>query len=408
MVIQLVTEEEYKYNNYKEDFDITSFKSVRTFDNYDINIIDLTGEVIWKNIKNLNSKPVFPMIKSSDFESLNSIAKDSKDSKIIYVLPQNIMYNMNFLDQKKFAYLKDILEFYIEALKQVIPFKNINLKFGNNETMIGDKAINSAFYFYDDENGALTFSKNSNKVTTINNSIFYVTTIDILNGEVDKNINDYLKEIKLVNSINEYPDWLYLFNYNDDSDKKLEIEKAKEIIKEQKEIIENSNNKLKENLRYKSILVTNSNELVDVVFELIETIFDVDLTDFIDKKREDFLFKKDGITYIGEIKGVTSNIKYEHLSQLNVHYAAYLDELQESNQDENIKKILIMNYERNKNISDRDEINEMQINMAKREQILIIDTLSLLKINEMIINKNLTKEQVVSIINNQVGLIEVK
>lgn len=391
MVIQLVTEEEYKYNNYKEDFDITSFKSVRTFDNYDINIIDLTGEVIWKNIKNLNSKPVFPMIKSSDFESLNSIAKDSKDSKIIYVLPQNIMYNMNFLDQKKFAYLKDILEFYIEALKQVIPFKNINLKFGNNETMIGDKAINSAFYFYDDENGALTFSKNSNKVTTINNSIFYVTTIDILNGEVDKNINDYLKEIKLVNSINEYPDWLYLFNYNDDSDKKLEIEKAKEIIKEQKEIIENSNNKLKENLRYKSILVTNSNELVDVVFELIETIFDVDLTDFIDKKREDFLFKKDGITYIGEIKGVTSNIKYEHLSQLNVHYAAYLDELQESNQDENIKKILIMNYERNKNISDRDEINEMQINMAKREQILIIDTLSLLKINEMIINKNLTK-----------------
>lgn len=408
MVIQLVTEEEYKYNNYKEDFDITSFKSVRTFDNYDINIIDLTGEVIWKNIKNLNSKPVFPMIKSSDFESLNSIAKDSKDSKIIYVLPQNIMYNMNFLDQKKFAYLKDILEFYIEALKQVIPFKNINLKFGNNETMIGDKAINSAFYFYDDENGALTFSKNSNKVTTINNSIFYVTTIDILNGEVDKNINDYLKEIKLVNSINEYPDWLYLFNYNDDSDKKLEIEKAKEIIKEQKEIIENSNNKLKENLRYKSILVTNSNELVDVVFELIETIFDVDLTDFIDKKREDFLFKKDGITYIGEIKGVTSNIKYEHLSQLNVHYAAYLDELQESNQDENIKKILIMNYERNKNISDRDEINEMQINMAKREQILIIDTLSLLKINEMIINKNLTKEQVISIINNQVGLIEVK
>ena len=408
MVIQLVTEEEYKYNNYKEDFDITSFKSVRTFDNYDINIIDLTGEVIWKNIKNLNSKPVFPMIKSSDFESLNSIAKDSKNSKIIYVLPQNIMYNMNFLDQKKFAYLKDILEFYIEALKQVIPFKNINLKFGNNETMIGDKAINSAFYFYDDENGALTFSKNSNKVTTINNSIFYVTTIDILNGEVDKNINDYLKEIKLVNSINEYPDWLYLFNYNDDSDKKLEIEKAKEIIKEQKEIIENSNNKLKENLRYKSILVTNSNELVDVVFELIETIFDVDLTDFIDKKREDFLFKKDGITYIGEIKGVTSNIKYEHLSQLNVHYAAYLDELQESNQDENIKKILIMNYERNKNISDRDEINEMQINMAKREQILIIDTLSLLKINEMIINKNLTKEQVISIINNQVGLIEVK
>lgn len=408
MVIQLVTEEEYKYNNYKEDFDITSFKSVRTFDNYDINIIDLTGEVIWKNIKNLSSKPVFPMIKSSDFESLNSIAKDSKDSKIIYVLPQNIMYNMNFLDQKKFAYLKDILGFYIEALKQVIPFKNINLKFGNNETMIGDKAINSAFYFYDDENGALTFSKNSNKVTTINNSIFYVTTIDILNGEVDKNINDYLKEIKLVNSINEYPDWLYLFNYNDDSDKKLEIEKAKEIIKEQKEIIENSNNKLKENLRYKSILVTNSNELVDVVFELIETIFDVDLTDFIDKKREDFLFKKDGITYIGEIKGVTSNIKYEHLSQLNVHYAAYLDELQESNQDENIKKILIMNYERNKNISDRDEINEMQINMAKREQILIIDTLSLLKINEMIINKNLTKEQVISIINNQVGLIEVK
>ena len=46
-------------------------------------------------------------------------------------------------------------------------------------------------------------------------------------------------------------------------------------------------------------------------------------------KKEDFLIKLPSCTFIGEIKGVTSNVKYEHISQIELHYRGYLDLLAE-------------------------------------------------------------------------------
>ena len=96
------------------------------------------------------------------------------------------------------------------------------------------------------------------------------------------------------------------------------VENAKEQIKKEKEKIDKANTILERNLHYKSILYTNSDELVSVVFEIIEDLFDISLKEFKDEKKEDFNFKKDGITYIGEIKGVTSSVKNEHISQLKI------------------------------------------------------------------------------------------
>ena len=218
---------------------------------------------------------------------------------------------------------------------------------------------------------------------------------------------DYLNEIGLIKEEVEYPEWIYKYNFNDDEIQNNNIEQAKEQIKLQKEIIEKANQKLQENLRYKSILYNNSNALVDVVFEILEYIFDISLSDFNDQKKEDFLFIKDGTTFIGEIKGVTSNIKYEHISQLEVHYSKYLDELQEKNRTEKIKKILIMNYERTKDIILRDEINKMQIDLAKKNETLIIDTKSLLMLYDQILQDKLKKSSLIKYIINNSGLIEV-
>ena len=59
---------------------------------------------------------------------------------------------------------------------------------------------------------------------------------------------------------------------------------------------------------------------------------------FIDEKKEDFLFDKEDICYIGKIKGVTSNIKSAHISQLDVHYYALQDQLEEDEIQKEIKK----------------------------------------------------------------------
>ena len=127
---------------------------------------------------------------------------------------------------------------------------------------------------------------------------------------------------------------------------------------------------------------------------------------FLLKKLGDFLFKKDSITYIGEIKGVTSNVKYENISQLEVHYSKYLDKLQENGITEQIKKVLIMNYERTKDIMLRDEINKMQIDLAVKNDKLIIDSKTLLTIYERILQVKITKNQVVDYIKNSSGIVD--
>ena len=62
-------------------------------------------------------------------------------------------------------------------------------------------------------------------------------------------------------------------------------------------------------------MYTNGEQLVEVVFDILESFFSYSLSEFKDEKKEDFLIKLDSVTFIGEIKGITSNVKSEHVSQ---------------------------------------------------------------------------------------------
>ena len=65
-----------------------------------------------------------------------------------------------------------------------------------------------------------------------------------------------------------------------------------------------------------------------------------------------------------------------------------------------------MNYERTKDIMIRDDINQMQIGLAKKNETLIIDTKSLLTIYEKILQGKLEKTNVIDYIKNNSGLLE--
>lgn len=160
-------------------------------------------------------------------------------------------------------------------------------------------------------------------------------------------------------------------------------------------------------MKYKSILVTNSDELTKVIYEILEYIFEINLSTFVDEKKEDFLFDKEDICYIGEIKGVTSNIKSAHISQLDVHYYALQDRLEEDGIQKKIKKILIMNYERNREISSRNEVHNAQIELASKNNTLIIDTLNLLQLYEKLLKGNISKQEAIDYINSKIGLFNV-
>lgn len=405
--IQLVTYNPITFNSYDSKLVINDFNKLKALDNYEINIIDLSAPEIWFNKGDREDKPSLNSKMTDDFKSIYQMINNSKKSKIVICLPLNIYYQWICFGEKGKIQLKDMIPTFTGILSQLVPLEKLNIVYENSSTIINNESVNASFYFNNTMYDNLTISKDSDKPTTIIFERVIVTSLNIIQKDNSNLLKMYLNEIGLLKEEIEFPEWLYRYNFNDDEIQNNNIEQAKEQIKLQKEIIDKANQKLQKNLRYKSILYNNSDALVEIVFEILEYIFDISLSDFNDEKNEDFLFKKDDITYIGEIKGVTSNVKYENISQLEVHYSKYLDKLQEINKTENIKKILIMNYERKKDITLRDEINQMQIDLAKKNETLIIDTKSLLMVYEKILQDKLKKSNVIKYIINNSGLIEI-
>lgn len=111
------------------------------------------------------------------------------------------------------------------------------------------------------------------------------------------------------------------------------------------------------------------------------------------------------LRFIGEIKGITSNIKSENVSQLDVHCQSYMDVLDAKKQNETVKGILIISPFRNKSIKKREPVHEKQIQLAIRNKSLIITTEILLKMFMLYLQDKITTEKVIGLLKNKVGII---
>ena len=96
--------------------------------------------------------------------------------------------------------------------------------------------------------------------------------------------------------------------------------------------------------------------------EILDIILKNNSSNFIDKKRENFLIKKENITFVGEIKGVSQAVANKHVSQLDVHVQSYIDDITEKGLKENVKGLLIINHQ-------RDKFLEKKIDTQKIEKI---------------------------------------
>lgn len=216
---------------------------------------------------------------------------------------------------------------------------------------------------------------------------------------------DFLKEIGLIKEKSETPEWMEGLNMFDDSDQLTIIQKNNMAIEIANENISNAMKVINQNKRYKSVLYTSGDELVEVIFEILEKMLGCNLSGFIDKKKEDFNFKIKDKVFIGEIKGVTPNVKKLNVSQLDVHVQEYLDDNEEENQ--NIVALLIINHQRNKPITEREKVNEEVIKLAKRNGSLIVETMTILRLFEQYLSKEKTREECIDILVNHTGLLEI-
>lgn len=410
MKIQIITYNGIKIRN--SAYQISSLNTPMSLDMYDVNIIDLNHSGLWEYAGTDRSS----LNDISDLRSINSMLSHTRRAVSIIVLPGNFTYkycydkyNRNY---KQRVQLKDMLSALRQILKEMVPsIAQFFMLYENNITTIAEMQYTASFYFDITEADAgevLTYSDGSHKPNTVAvGERLLATTLDILNS--GQELDTYLKYLGLLpEERSQYPDWLEAYTFGDDreqreliQDKMLEIEAAQASIERAKQ-------KLSENLAYKSILYTNGEELVGEVFHILEQILDCDLTGFVDKKKEDFLIKLEEVTLIGEIKGVTSNVKSEHVSQLETHYYGYMDALEERGESEQVKQLLIISPFRTKPLEQRDPVHENQIKLAVRNHALIIETRTLLLIFEKFLKEELDVEVIRNKIISASGLLSIE
>lgn len=374
------------------DITQSSLREPRDLDDFDLTFIDLNYSDIWINL------PTYSRISeqhASDFSTLKSMLKKT-ESKVLISLPQSPIAQFS---------IKDYLTDFKYTFSIISPYK-MDIIYGKTTTKINEIEAYSDFSFNmsHPDYSVVTSSINSNKPTTISYNNMYFTTLKI---EDSKYLKNFLVEAKLISFDNEeVPNWMEEVKMFDDEAQLEKIFLLEQKIAEIKKDIDISQDKINDNQRLKSILYTQSDELVDVVFEIIEEILGVDLSQFDDKKIEDIAFRIGEKTFIGEIKGITSNVKTPNLSQLDNHFTNFVEKHPEIS-EESIYKLLIINHQRKRPIDDRDPVDIKQIETARKKYgSLIIETRELLRVLENYRNGNLTRENILEMFT-QTGILKV-
>lgn len=372
-------------------------------DMYDINIIDVSNVSLWK----YSFSPHDTIKCVYDFTSLKQAIEDSQTSTNIILLPQN--HEIEDPYDRNCHSLKDKLnEVKCYALDYLFESDDI-LMYQNSVTSINDENYPSSFVFKDVFSQYEVIARNvgSNSPTVIKKDRLILTTLGVLFDE--KRLLNFLKGIGLITYESEpVPEWLNDYEILDDAKQKEIINDKKAQIEEAEKAIKLAEEKLEENKEFKSILYENGDSLVEHVYRILQELLDCDLTGFIDEKKEDFNIRFDNVTFIGEIKGVTSNVKSEHISQLDVHCQGYKDKLQEENKEENVKGLLVINPLRNKPLEDREPIHEQQIALAKRNESLIIETKILLELFERFRGDEMDTNKITEVFRLNTGLLKME
>lgn len=391
--IQFITEN-FKENSY--NITVSTFNHHNAFNSFDFNVIDFNKKCLWDYDYIRNEYKVDSLL-----DSLRDSIRGANDkTKFIFLIPQNLKIDVDIVNKDYLSNHREILENYFYHVSTI----NFSLILGTNITKIDDIEVNSDFYFEKSNLFDIIKTNRSGDATIIQKNNFVLTTLNINDLS---SLNFLINEINVFNKKIEAPVWLDNFKFFRDRDQLNLIEIYENQIKNIDEKIRVAKGILEENNKFKSVLYTNNDALVDVVFEMLEKLLDCDLSGFVDVYDEDFFIEKDEISFIGEIKGVGSNAKNQHLSQLNDHCEKKGDLLKKEGIVPNLKQILIINTFRNMPPDERPEIEEETINKAKNiYSSLIIKTVDLLNLFEIFKKGLITSDEIIERFKNDVGLFK--
>lgn len=393
--IQIITDF-HATANYGEDIKISQLYNYDSVDSYKYNIIDLKNPQLWhyeiSTHKFVNSNNLTTLIKA--------INDNDHKSNFIIMLPKNLKFKKESFSTTE-TWLKNEREIIERFLYTYFNFSDIELIYGENETKLQNQTFEAGFHIKTNTSNYKILTENTNgKVTTIKYENLIFTTLQLTTQEkVITFIENTLLEKKI-----KAPDWFEEIEMFDDEKQKKLISKNKSQINELNSKIDVANEKLRINNEYKSILYTNGKYLEKTVLKILGELLNEDLSKFIDEKREDFLIKCDNVTFVGEIKGVNSNLKNKHLAQLNINLEKRRDEVG----GENLKPLMIINRFKEYPPEKRKPIDNEQIKLAieKYEHTLIITVENLLKLFEQFKEEKITSNEIIEKFNEEEGLFE--
>lgn len=378
---------------------VNSIHDAQSLDDFDINVISLQDKELWKN-KGLDTRSIDSI---KDLKSLGSSILESNRSKMLILYPQNYAFKYCFNGQEFFQTeeIKNVINNIQDNVFSVLcpQMKTLSIIYENVQVRCGNNMFSASFVFCGKCDSLL--DSTSSKCVAVKNNNIYFSTVEIKENE---DLFSLLNGLHLVEEKELIPEWMNRQQWFDDKELQLIIAERKQEIEKAKSAINEASSKLEVNNRYKSILYSNSAELVEVVFEILEELFDINLSGFRDIKKDDFHFEKNGKTFIGEIKGVSSNIKNDHVSQVERHCQLYMDDIDDYDESK-IVGVLIINHQRNVPLEERQPVNQEQIHLAEKYGRLIIETKTLLKMYEEYCNKLIDKDTCIKIISEHTGLL---
>lgn len=411
-MIQVLTYDGHDKKYQGNDIKVNSFHDAESLDCYESNIIILNNENMWIN----DSDSRRSIICKDDLKSLCQMLKNCHKAKNVIIFPQNIKFSYDYgivdynYERKNFRKSCELKNMISEMLKDILSIlygqiNSLDLIYENTKTKVRGKEIAASFYFNNiDGSRCLTKSLGSEKSTTIYWGDVMLSTLELKNAE---EIILFLKTVHILSdAVQERPEWMEELQMFDDFKQIDIIRENKEKIQIAESNIDQAKRALDKNNRYKSILYTSGDELVDVVLDILEKMLGCDFSGFNDLKKEDFLTQIGDDIFIGEIKGVNHNVKSENVSQLDVHYQGYMED-NPNILPENIHALLIMDHQKNKKLQDREPVHDQQIKLAQRNGSLIIETFTLLKMFEKYLNGEMAREQCINLLSKNTGLLKI-
>ena len=285
-----------------------------------------------------------------------------------------------------------------------IEFGNSWIIYNKTSSNINGNIIKSDFVFNNMKNSqSITYNKNKTSVTSILYVNKYFTTLNLSDE------NDYISFFETLgwNTIQEViPEWLYNERFFDDdklNTNKIELSKQLDDIKTK---IGEIDKKLNDNLFYKTGLYKSGDKLVQVVNEILKQLVDYEPEKFTDLKEEDFLFENNKNVFIGEIKGINSNINRSNVTQTATHKNLYMEI--DGNENKHVYAIAIINRQRTRPLKERDEVSNDVIKLAKINDVLLIKMETLLKLFDNFRQNKISKDDVLNLFMSETGLLELK